>query len=183
MQINSGLAFVNIGVDVKSDVPGRRRQFGSCAVKKDRASDAQLRCFSRSSRCRSPTIRGGRAASTAEQDKNRLRISITEWLQHLVPMQQIEVDLRQSLFPRRGAIVERALRPTIAARTASKNCSRNFGKFSSRKLTPAAISCPPNFSSVPLHSPRARTIEQPSILRPLPFPAPLSSNPTIIVGR
>src|SRR5436190_1085869 len=81
------------------------------------------------------------------RDKDWLRISVTEGLQHFVPMQQIEVDLRQ----------------------------RNF--------TPAAISCPPNFSSAPLHSLSACTIEQPSILRPLPFPAPLSSNPTMIVGR
>src|SRR5437868_15045073 len=32
------------------------------------------------------------------RDKDRLRISIAEWLQHFVPMQQIEVDLRQPYF-------------------------------------------------------------------------------------
>src|SRR6476620_7566396 len=31
-------------------------------------------------------------------DKDRLWISITEWLQHFMPMQQIEVDLRQRYF-------------------------------------------------------------------------------------
>src|ERR1700704_1066167 len=32
------------------------------------------------------------------RDKDRLRISIAEWLQHFVPVQQIEVDLRQPYF-------------------------------------------------------------------------------------
>src|SRR5207253_7719350 len=32
------------------------------------------------------------------RDKGRLRISITEWLQHFMPMQQIEVDFRQPDF-------------------------------------------------------------------------------------
>ena len=110
------------------------------------------------------------------EETRRLRISMTERLQHFVPAEQIEVDLPQRYFLIQ---LESGFECSSenCRRTSSRNASRNFGRFSSRKLTPAAISCPPNFSQ-PFrpHSPRARTIEQPSILRPLPFPAPLCVN-------
>ena len=138
--------------------------------------------FNLRSRCLSPTIRGGRAASTAEQAKigcglpfpNGCSISCQCSKSKLISSSPISASRCK-----RGASAS----SDNCRAAASKNCSRNRGKFSSRKLTPAAISCPPNFSSVPPHSVSACTIEQSSMLRPLPFPAPLSSNPMIIVGR
>ena len=53
----------------------------------------------------------------------------------------------------------------------------------SRIVRPAAISCPPNFSRDSEQRFNASTKFKPSMLRPLPFPIPFSSNPITIAGR
>jgi hypothetical protein len=63
------------------------------------------------------------------------------------------------------------------------NNSLHDASRSNGNVTPAAISCPPNWVNTPSHASKARTSENPGMLRPLPFPIPSSSKPITIVGR
>ena len=123
---------------------------GNCirrAVKKNRA--AMRDCPGANERCRCFSFEHSRRRDRLDfaRKEKRLRISISERLQHFVPAQKIDIDLGE----RQLMIESQARLQMLHQKEARARHAKCFGKaieifLAQRK--PAAISCPPNFSSV-----------------------------------